>query len=32
MSYVHMESLAASGGLAPKFTTDQVQVRIYYKR
>ena len=32
MSFVHMETLGASGGLTPKWFTDQVQVRIYYKR
>ena len=32
MSFVHLETMGASGGLTPKTFSDQVQVRIYYKR
>jgi hypothetical protein len=32
MSYVHMETMGGSGGLVPKTFSEQVQVRIYYKR
>jgi hypothetical protein len=32
MSYVHLETIASSGFVLPKMFSDQVQIRIYYKR
>ena len=32
MSFVHLETMGASGNVVPKMFSDQVQVRIYYRR
>ena len=31
MTYMHLETIAASGGLVPKYNRDMVEVRIYYR-
>jgi hypothetical protein len=31
MTYTHLETIAASGGLVPKYNRDMVEVRIYYR-
>ena len=31
MTYTHLETVAASGGIVPKYNRDMVEVRIYYR-
>ena len=31
MTYAHLETITASGGLVPKYNRDMVEVRIYYR-
>ena len=31
MTYMHLETIAASGGLVPKYNRDMIEVRIYYR-
>jgi hypothetical protein len=31
VSYTHLETLTASGGLVPKYSREQIEVRIYYR-
>jgi hypothetical protein len=31
LSFTHLETLTASGGLVPKYSRDQIELRIYYR-
>lgn len=31
LSFTHLETLAATGGLVPKYSRDQIELRIYYR-
>ena len=31
MSYTHLETITATGGLTPKYHRDQIEFRIYYR-